>query len=146
MSLSAALDGARAGLSVASAQIAVVSRNIANQSNANASRKISNITTINGLPVVTSVARASDDALLKSLLAANGNQAQQSAISNSLTLIELTLGTSTNNTSSPTALIGALSNALQAYAAAPQNIAGAQAAVTAAQNLANGLNSASATI
>lgn len=67
MSLSAALDGAIAGLSVSTAQISVVSRNIANQSNANASRKIANISTVNGLPTVTTVSRASDDALLKNL-------------------------------------------------------------------------------
>ena len=36
MTLSAALDGAIAGLSVASAQISVVSRNIANQGNTSA--------------------------------------------------------------------------------------------------------------
>ena len=146
MSLSAALDGAIAGLSVASAQISVVSRNIANQSNANASRKIANVVTVNGLPTLASVSRASDDALLKNLLSANGGQAQQSAISDSLTQLEATLGTSTDDSSSPTALIGDLTNALQTYAAGPQNLASAQAAVTAAQNLAKGLNSASATV
>ena len=146
MTLSGALDGAIAGLSVASAQISVVSRNIANQSNANASRKIANVVTVNGLPTVTTVSRASDDALLKNLLSANGDQAQQSAISSSLTQLETTLGTSTDDSASPTALIGSLDSALQTYASAPQNIAGAQAAVTAAQNLAKGLNSASATV
>ncbi len=146
MSLSAALDGAISGLSVASAQISVVSRNIANQSNAHASRKIANVVTVNGLPAVVSVSRASDDALLKNLLSANGNQAQQSAISDALTQLEATLGTSTNDSTSPTALIGSLTSALQTYEASPQNIAGADAAVTAAQNLANGLNSASTTV
>ena len=146
MSLSAALDGAIAGLSVASAQISVVSRNIANQSNANASRKIANVVTVNGFPTVTSVSRASDDALVKNLLSANGDQAQQSAISDSLTQLEATLGTPTNDSTSPAALIGTLQSALQTYAASPQTIAGAQAAVTAADNLAQGLNSASATV
>jgi flagellar hook-associated protein 1 FlgK len=146
MSLSAALDGAIAGLSVASAQISVVSRNIANQSNASASRKIANVVTVNGLPTVTFVSRASDEALVKNLLSANGDQAQQAEISNSLTQLEATLGTSTNDSASPTALIGALESALQTYASAPQNIAGAQAAVIAAQNLAQGLNSASTTV
>jgi flagellar hook-associated protein 1 FlgK len=146
MSLSAALDGAIAGLSVASAQISVVSRNIASQSGANASRKIANVVTVNGLPAFTTVSRASDDALLKNLLSANGDQAQQSAISDSLTELEATLGAATNDTTSPTALMGQLTSALQSYEAAPQNIAGAQAAVTAAQNLAKGLNSAAATV
>ncbi len=132
---------------MASAQIAVVSRNIANQSNATASRKIANVVTgLNGLPAVASVTRASDEALLKNLLSANGNQAQQSAISDSLTQLEATLGSATTDTSSPTALIGQLSNALQTYQASPANTAAAQAAVTAAQNLANGLNGASTTV
>ena len=53
MSLNTALYGAMAGVSVASAQISIVSRNIANQSNPNASRKIASIVTANGLPTVT---------------------------------------------------------------------------------------------
>ena len=84
MSLSTAFNVANAGLFVASAEIAVVSQNIANQGNSSASRKIANVVTVNGVPTVASVTRASNAALLKSLLSANGNQAQQSAISNAL--------------------------------------------------------------
>ena len=146
MTLSAALDGAIAGLSVASAQISVVSRNIANQGNTSASRKISNIVTVNGLPTVASISRASSNALLSSLLSANASQAQQSAISNAMTQLQSTLGTGSTDTSSPTALLGQLADALQTYAAAPQTLASGQAAVAAAQNLADGLNSASVTV
>jgi len=146
MTLSAALDGAIAGLSVASAQISVVSRNIANQGNTSASRKISNIVTVNGLPTVASISRASSTALLSSLLSANSNQSQQSAISNALTQLQSTLGTGSTDTNSPTALLGQLTDALQTYAAAPQTTASGQAAVAAAQNLASGLNSASETV
>ena len=145
MTLSAALNGALAGISAASAQISVVSRNIANQSNPNASRKLANIVTVNGLPVVASITRASNAALLGSLLSANASQGQQSAISNALSQLQNTLGTAQDDTS-PTALIGQLQDALQTYADAPQNTASAQAAVTAASNLANGLNSASTTV
>ncbi|MGB8737530.1 MAG: flagellar hook-associated protein FlgK, partial [Rhodomicrobium sp.] len=140
------MNGAAAGVSVASAQISVVSQNIANQSNTGASRKIANIVTINGLPTVASISRASNAALLSSLLSANSSQAQQSAISNALTQLQNTLGTSSSDTNSPTALIGQLSDALQTYADSPQSTASAQAAVTAADNLASGLNSASATV
>ena len=146
MTLSAALDGAIAGLSVASAQISVVSRNIANQNNTSASRKIANISTVYGLPTVTSISRASSDALLSSLLSANSSQAQQSAISDALTQLQSTLGTGSTDTNSPTALLGQLTNALQTFAASPQNTASGQAAVAAAQNLARGLNSASTTV
>jgi flagellar hook-associated protein 1 FlgK len=146
MTLSAALDGAIAGLSVASAQISVVSRNIANQGNTSASRKVANIATVNGLPTVALISRISNDALQTSLLSANGNQAQQSAISNALTQLQNTLGTGSTDTNSPTALLGQLSDALQTYAAAPQNTSSGQAAVAAAQNLASALNSASTTV
>src|SRR6516225_9032488 len=127
MTLSAALDGAIAGLSVASAQISVVSRNIANQGNTSASRKVANIATVNGLPTVALISRISNDALQTSLLSANGNQAQQSAISNALTQLQNTLGTGSIDTNSPTALLGQLSDALQTYAAAPQNTSSGQA-------------------
>ena len=146
MTLSGAFDSAVSGLSVASQQIALVSRNIANQGNSSASRKTANVVSVNGLPMVASISRASSAALLGSLLAANGNQAQQSAISDALTQLQNTLGTGTNDKSSPAALIGALGNALQTYAASPQNTAAGEAAVAAAQDLANGLNNASATV
>jgi flagellar hook-associated protein 1 FlgK len=146
MNLSTALYGAMAGVSVASAQIAVVSRNIANQSNPNATRKIANVVTANQLPAVASVSQASNGALLTSLFSANSNQAQQSAVSNALTQLQGTLGTSSSDSTSPAALIGQLSDALRTYAAAPQSTASAQAAVQAATNLANGLNSASTTV
>ncbi len=146
MSLSAALDGASAGLSVASAQIAVVSRNIANQSNTAASCKIANVVTVNGLPTVASISQASNSALMGSLLSANANQAQQSAISNALTQLQTTLGTGSTDTSSPTALLGQFTDALQTYEASPQTTAGAQAAVAAAQNLVSALNTDSATV
>lgn len=146
MSLIGALDGATAGLSVASAQIAVVSRNIANQSNTSASRKIANVVTTNGLPIVASISRASNDALLTSLLSANAKQAKQSAISNALSQLQTTLGTGASDTSSPTALLGQFTNALQTYAASPQTTASGQAAVQAAQNFVSALNNDSATV
>ncbi len=146
MNLSSAYDGAVAGLSVSSAQIALVSRNIANQSNTSASRKIANIVTVNGLPTVASISRASSSALLSSLLSANATNSEQSAISVALTQLQTTLGTSGNTSNSPVALLGQLNDALQTYAASPQSAAAAQSAVVAAQNLASGLNSASATV
>ncbi|MGO8952855.1 MAG: flagellar hook-associated protein FlgK [Rhodomicrobium sp.] len=146
MTLNSALNGVIAGLSVASTQISVASRNIANQSNPYASRKIANVVTVNGLATVTSISRSSNAALTASLLTANSNQAQQSAISDALTQLQSTLGTSSSDAASPTALLGQLTDALQNYADAPQNTASAQAAVTAASNLTSGLNSASATV
>jgi flagellar hook-associated protein 1 len=146
MTLSSAYDGALSGLSSASAQIALVSRNIANQSNQNATRKHANIVTVNGLPTVASISRVSSSALLNSLLSANAVNGEQSAISTALSQLQTTLGTSGDSSNSPVALMGKLNDAMQTYAASPQNMAAAQAAVVAAQNLASGLNSASATV
>ncbi len=152
MSLATALDGAFAGISVTSAQMAVVSRNIANQSTPASTRKTANVVTgYGGLPVVSSISRTSNSALLTKLLSANSDQSQQSAVSNSLTQLQSTLGTASSSNSSsysqsPSALIEQFSSSLQSYAAAPQNLAGGQAAIQAAQNLANGLNSASAAV
>ncbi len=146
MSLGSSYDGALAGLSASSAQIALVSRNIANQSNPNASRKIANIVTVNGLPTVAFISRASNTAVLGSLLSANAANGEQSAISTALTQLQTTLGTSGDSSNSPVALLGQFTDALQTYAASPQNTAAAQSAVVAAQNLASGLNSASATV
>ena len=146
MDLSTVLYGARAGVSNASAQIALVSRNIANQSTPNASRKVADVVTTNGLPLLASISQASNSALQTSLLSANSKQSQQSAISTAMTQLESTLGTSVSDTNSPSALIGQLSSALQTYAVSPQSAISAQAAVIAATNLANGLNNASNTV
>lgn len=146
MNLSSALYTASAGVSNASAQIAVVARNIANQSNPNASRKIANVVTTYGAPLVVSISQASNSALLTSLLSANSKQSQQSAISTAMIQLESTLGASVTDTNSPSALIGQLSSALQTYAVSPQSPISGQAAVIAAANLANGLNNASTTV
>jgi flagellar hook-associated protein 1 FlgK len=146
MTLSAALDAATSGLAATSSQISVVSRNIANQGNANASRKIANLATVHGFATVTSISRVSSDAVLSSLLNANSEKAEQSAISEALTQIQSTLGTSTDNSTSPVALLGAFQDALQTYSTSPENVAAAQTTVAAAQNLSNGLNSASTTV
>jgi flagellar hook-associated protein 1 len=146
MTLSSAYDGAVSGLTATSTQIALISRNIANQSNPNASRKIANQVTVYGLPKIASISRVSGDALLKSLFSANSAKAQQSAITDGLGQLQATLGTSGNDSNSPITLLATMKDALQTYAAAPQNTASAQAAVIAAQNLAKGLNDASATV
>jgi flagellar hook-associated protein 1 len=146
MNLTTALYGAMSGISATSSQISIVSRNIANQSNPNASRKIANLVTVNGQPSVVSISQASNKALLSSLLSANSNQSKQSAISNAMTQLEGTLGTTADSTTSPEALIGQFQDALQTYSVSPQSTAAAQAAIIAAGNLTRGLNEASATV
>ena len=140
MSLSSAYHGAIAGLTAASTQIALVSRNIANQSNPSATRKISNLVTINGLPNVASgLARVEQRSAWQSPV---GELRQSPAIGHlgRANPAAIHAWTSANlNPDSPISLLGALQDALQTYAAAPRTPPARQAAVIAAQNLANGL-------
>ena len=108
----------------------MVSRNIANQSNPNASRKIANVVTANGLPTVATISQASNSALLTSLLSANSKSAQQSAISNALTQLEGTLGI-VRRVTRPLhrRSLGPVIDALQTYGDSPAKHDSAQAAV-----------------
>ncbi|WKW50646.1 flagellar hook-associated protein FlgK [Rhodomicrobium lacus] len=146
MSLTSALNTASAGVSVASSQTAVVARNVANQQTDGASRKLANVVTINGLPSVVSITRVTNAAALKSLLTANADDARDGAVSDALTQLQSTVGATTvDDTTSPTALIAALSDALSTYAASPESQASVTA-VQAASDLANALNSAADTV
>jgi flagellar hook-associated protein 1 FlgK len=144
MSLTTALDTATAGISVASSQTAVLSRNVANQSTEGASRKLANVVTINGLPSVVSITRVTNAAALKSLLTAKADDSRDGAISDALTRLQSTVGAnSSDDTTSPTALIASLSDDLSTYAASPESTAAASAAVQAASDLSDALNAAS---
>ena len=134
MSLSGALSIAQSALANNAAQSAVLSKNIANVSNANYSRETGGaISQVSGGVLTSSSAQS---------------------LSTGLTQIADTLGlNSTSSTSgatatdtSPATAIGALSTALQAYAAQPDDGDLATAAVASAQSLASNLNGASATV
>jgi len=145
MTLSISLDVAQSGLSVAAEQAAVVSRNIANQGVDGASRKTANVTTVlDGGVRVVSITRASNSALQANMLAANADASAQNAIGTALDKLNETTGDPQNDTS-PASYVQKLTNALMQFAAAPSNNAAGIGAVTAAGDLANALNQASAT-
>ena len=155
MSLSGALSIAQSALANNAAQSAVVSKNIANVSNANYSRQTAGaISQISGGVAIGTTQRATNNALLVNLLDAQSASSSAQSLSDGLTAIADTLGldstTSTSGTAatdtSPATAIGALSTALQAYAAQPDNGDLATAAVSAARALAGNLNGASATV
>lgn len=146
MTLSASLNAALSGLSTASDQIAVVSRNVSRSGEAGASRKIANLVTESGGGVrVASVTRAANAALLDKLLGATSDASAQRAIAAALDQLDQTVGDPENDTS-PAGLLGKLGSALQNYAAAPQDPAAARAAISAAKDLAQGLNEATQTV
>ena len=142
MSLSIGLDVALSGLSTTAQQTAVVSRNVARANDPNASRKSANIvTTGNGGIRVSSITRAANTALLEKMLSATSTAAGQQAIVEALDRLEETVADPEFDTS-PAAMIQKLNDAIQQYAAAPQDPIRAQTAVAAAQNLAVSLNDA----
>ena len=155
MSLSGALATSQTALANNAAQSALISKNIANVSNANyALETAGTITQIGGGVRIGATERATSDALLTSLFGAQSASTSQQSLSDGLTQIANTLGLdSTSSTAgatatdtSPATLIGHLSTALQQYASQPDDDSLATAAVSAAQSLATNLNQASATV
>lgn len=155
MSLSGALGLAQSALANNAAQSAILSKNIANVGDADFGRRSAGtVAQLTGSVTQGATQRAADDALLASLLSAQAGSSSQQAISDGLTQIANTLGLDTATTSStssatdnsPATAIGALSTALQQYAAQPDNAALATAAVGAAKTLAGNLNQASAAV
>jgi flagellar hook-associated protein 1 FlgK len=136
------LNAALSGLSVTADQTSVVSRNIARAGDATASRKIANVITVPGAGVkLASVTRAVNSALFDKLMGATSDAAAQKAITDALDQLDKTINDPELD-ASPGALIGRLSDAIQRYAAAPQDIGAAISAVAAASDLARSLNDA----
>ena len=155
MSLSGALSIAQSALANTAAQSALLSRNIANVSNPNYARESAGtITQIGGGVSAGATQRATNDAVLASLLSSQAASSSSQALSNGLTQIAGALGLDTSSASStttatdnsPSTQIGAFTTALQDYAAQPDNASLATAAVSAAKSLASNLNQASSAV
>ncbi len=143
MSLSSGLSIARSALFVAADQTSTVSRNIANASNPLYTRKTANAVTVPGYgPTIASVTRASEPILLRNLFNANSDANARQAVTDALNQLDETVNDPELDTSAA-ALIGKLADAIQQYSAQPHSELAGQAAVRAAQDVANRLNSAS---
>ena len=146
MTLSLGLDTALSGLSTTADQTAVVSRNVARAKDPNASRKTANLVTLPGGGVkLASITRATDAALLDKMLGATADAAGKKAIVTALDRLDQTINDPELD-ASPAALVGKLTDALQAYSAAPQDRVAASSAVAAGGNLARALNDASGVV
>ncbi len=146
MSLSAGLNIARSALAVASGQTEIVSRNIANAGDPNYSRRSANIASLAGGGVhISSVARAADQALLEAALGAGSAASMHGSLLERLEFLTQTISDPELD-SSPAAMIGRLSNALQLYATAPHDEVAAASAVAAARDMASSLNQATTTV
>ena len=153
MSLSGALGIAQSALANTAAQTALLSQNIANVGNADYSRKsATTVTQVNGAVLTGPTRRATDNALLASLLTAQSASSSQQALSDGLTRIAATLGLDASSSASeatdtsPATAVGALATALQQYDADPSDDSLATAAVSAARALVSNLNAAAASV
>jgi flagellar hook-associated protein 1 len=147
MNLTTATNVAQSALSTVSAQSAIVSRNIGGvNSSGYFSQKIANIvTTADGGVEIASVTDAQNQAVFNNVLTATAGSSAQSALSSGLATLLTTVGEPGSDTS-PAEKLSDLTNALQQYEASPSNSSLAQAAVTAAQNLASTLNNATTVV
>ncbi|MHC2282712.1 flagellar hook-associated protein 1 FlgK [Bradyrhizobium diazoefficiens] len=147
MSLTAALDSARASLMASGIQSSTISRNIAGASAAGYSRKIAVLDNLPGAGVyVASIQRAASSGFYNNVLTATSSSAKQGAIYDGLQKIASATVDDTELDQSPTAQLNALKKALQQYANAPDNTTLAQAAITSAKDMATALNQATNTV
>src|SRR3954467_10539756 len=114
MSLSVALNTARASLATTAKQLAVSGSNVAGADDPSRSRKIAQPSTDGlGSVHIASVTRATDLPLYYRLLAANSASSGQSAVLDGLNRLHDTVGDPADKTS-PAAKISALVTAVQA--------------------------------
>ncbi|MCS3727170.1 flagellar hook-associated protein FlgK [Bradyrhizobium betae] len=147
MSLTAALDSARASLMASGIQSSTISRNIAGASAAGYSRKIAVLDNLPGAGVyVAAIQRAASSGLYDNVLIATSASAKQNAILSGLQTISASTVDDPEAGQSPTAQLNKLKQALQQYANAPDNTTLAQAAVTSAKDMATALNQATKTV
>ncbi|RXT35489.1 flagellar hook-associated protein FlgK [Bradyrhizobium betae] len=143
MSLTTALDSARASLMASGIQSSTISRNIAGAGATGYSRKIAVLDNLPGAGVyVAAIQRAASSGLYDNVLVATSSSAKQNAIYDGLQKIASATVDDTELDQSPTAQLNALKKALQQYANAPDNTTLAQAAVTSAKDMATALNQA----
>jgi len=155
MSLSSAVSLAQSGLNTITAEISVLSRNINGASDTSIySEKTANVITgPGGNSQVASITRATNLAVFQNLLGATSANATQNALLSGINTLNETIGnlssssSSTNSSaSSPSALLSNFTDALQSFEASPSDSTLAGAAVADAVTLAQGLNSATATV
>ena len=145
MTLTQALNTANAIFNNTGKQSAVVSNNIANASNADYTRRQAMTTVSSDGATVVQIARSAEPSLQKQLLASTSADAAQQRLLTGLTDIQATIG-GNDSESSPATYLSAFQDALQTYASSPSSNTTAQAAVTAAQDVANSLNQSSTAV
>ncbi len=146
MNLTAAIRTAQNALQTTSAQTAITSRNVAGANDPSYSRKIALVSTsLDGGAQVLSVTRAQDQALYDNMIDATSRAAASQALADGLAALENTVGDPQSD-QSPSALLSALDDSIQLYAASPGDQSLASSVVSKANNLALALNDATSTV
>ncbi len=156
MSLSSALGIINSAFVANAGQSAVISSNISNAGTKGYAREIANlVTTTSGGVQVLSVGREANAALLEQVNSSTSQAAYQQALSNGLTTLANTVSDSSSATSSsgatangnsPSAMLANLQSALATYDATPSSTSAGQGVVTAADDLAQSLNTGAAAV
>ncbi len=145
MSLTSALTSARNALAVRSAETEVVSRNVAGVNEAGYTLKRAEVSTTQpGGIRLLQVTRASDQALFSSMIRASSDMAAKSALLDGVNQLQQTVDPALGE-GTPTAALGALTDALMQAESNPSDQTIAQNAVEAAKSLVRSLQDASAT-
>ncbi len=145
MSLTSALNTAQAIFNNTGTQSSVVSNNIANAGNTNYNRREAVLSTTSAGATVVQIARSQQPYLQNQFLSSTSDDAAQERLLQGLEDIKATMGGNDYETS-PSTYLATLQKALQTYAGDPSSTTAAQGAVTAAQDVANSLNKATAAL
>ncbi len=139
MSLSSALNIAQSALQSTARQTNIVSRNVADASNPDYSRRTATlVSTAPGARALT-IQRATNELLFRQNLAALSSWAGQSALYDGMDRLGLAVN-GVDNASSASAAIGNLQQALQLYATSPANLNLGTTVIDAAQQVVRSLN------
>lgn len=145
MSLTSALNTAQAIFNNTGKQSGVVSNNIANSGSTDYVRRQAVTTTTSDGATIVQTTRSTNTSLQKQVLSTSSQDAAQQRLLTGWNDIQDTIG-GNDSESSPATYLSAFQNALQTYAASPDSNTAAQAAITAAQDVTNSLNTSTAAV
>ncbi len=146
MALGVAWGVARTGLSVASDQIAIVSRNVANAQNPDSTRKYAEVTTRgNGGALIADIGRVTNRPMLEAYLNSSSDAETQRAIVAGADALSAVIGDPALGTS-PAALLANLESTLRTFAARPSDTTVGRSVLAAADAMADTLNSGAESI
>ncbi|MBN9031020.1 MAG: flagellar hook-associated protein FlgK [Rhizobiales bacterium 63-7] len=142
MSLTSAMNTAQAIFNNTGKQTQTVSKNMANAQNPDYVRRSSVTTTSLYGAQIMSTTRAQNDMLLRQILSSTSQNSAQQALLKGLSDIKSVLG-GNDNESAPSAYLGKFQTALHDYANKPNDQILGAAAINAAKDVANSLNTVS---